>query len=83
VIFKGDDNLDQLYKITEVLGAEDVLKYIQRYKLKPDPKVYEFLYEKTLPKRKLGDFVNEDNKHLANEQAQELLKRMLVIDHVI
>ena len=83
VIFKGDDNVDQLRKIAEVLGAEDILRYVQKYKLKPDPKVREIIENKTLQKKKFEDFVTEDNKPLANEQALDLLKRMLVVDHVI
>jgi hypothetical protein len=39
VLFKGDDNIDQLRKIAQFIGAADIIKYIQRYQLKPDPKV--------------------------------------------
>ena len=35
VIFRGDDNVDQLRRIAEVLGTSDIEKYIQKYKLKP------------------------------------------------
>lgn len=52
MIFKGDDNVDQLRKIAEVLGADDILRYIQKYKLKPEPKVKEILEDKTLQKKK-------------------------------
>lgn len=39
VIFKGDDNVDQLRKIAEILGTSDIEKYIQKYKFRPDAKV--------------------------------------------
>ena len=52
MIFKGDDNVDQLRKIAEVLGSEEILRYVQRYKLKPDPKVRDILEDKTLQKKK-------------------------------
>jgi len=39
VIFRGDDNVDQLRRIAEVFGTADIEKYIQRYKLKPETSV--------------------------------------------
>ena len=39
VIFRGDDNVDQLRRIAEVLGTADIEKYISRYKLKPETSV--------------------------------------------
>lgn len=32
----GNDNRDQLVKITKVLGTEDLFKYIKKYNVKLD-----------------------------------------------
>ena len=32
-MFKGNDNYDQLYQITKVLGTEDLFKYVKNYKV--------------------------------------------------
>ena len=82
ILFRGDDNNDQLFKIAEIMGTADINKYVQKFKLNPDPKRKEFLESRSLPKHKWEELVAEENRSLANEEALDLLKRMLVIDHV-
>jgi len=41
VFFKGEDNIDQLKKILEIVGILDIQNYVKKYGLKPDPKLKE------------------------------------------
>lgn len=43
--FHGSDNFDQLIKIVKVVGSEDILSYIEKFKLKPN-KNYDGLLDK-------------------------------------
>ncbi|EGR30332.1 hypothetical protein IMG5_134810 [Ichthyophthirius multifiliis] len=77
--FQGADNQDQLVKIAKVLGTEDLHKYIKKYDLVLDP-----LYNKILgnyPKKPWNKFTNDENKQLCNDQAIDLLSKMLIYDH--
>lgn len=44
-LFKGSDNYDQLKQITQVLGTEDLYKYVKSYKIEMDS-IYEGIIEK-------------------------------------
>jgi casein kinase II subunit alpha len=32
-LFKGNDNYDQLYQITKLLGSDDLFAYVKAYKI--------------------------------------------------
>ncbi|EGR28105.1 hypothetical protein IMG5_182900 [Ichthyophthirius multifiliis] len=78
--FQGNDNYDQLEKINRVLGTADLTEYIKSYGLILDNNYKGVLgrYEK----RSWYTFVNNENQHIANEEAIDLLNKMLVYDHV-
>ena len=38
-LFKGNDNNDQLCKITKILGTDELFKYLKKYNLKLDPEI--------------------------------------------
>ncbi|CAD8146245.1 unnamed protein product [Paramecium pentaurelia] len=79
--FQGNDNYDQLIVIAKVLGTEDLLAYVKKYRLKLDP-----VFDNKLgnyPKREWSKFINQENKHLCSEEAIDLLSKMLLYDHAL
>nr|BAG12775.1 putative casein kinase II alpha subunit [Sorogena stoianovitchae] len=76
--FQGSDNYDQLVKITRVLGTDDLFKYLNKYRLKLDEN-YNGLIEKC-PKKSWQKFITPENRERANEEAIDLLSKMLVYD---
>ena len=64
--------------ISQVLGTEDLMTYIEKYKMPVQQKIIDRLdyYEK----RDLSCFVTSKNKHLANPEALDLLSKFLVYD---
>lgn len=39
VFFKGMDNVDQLFKIGEIMGTADIIAYVKKFGLKPESKI--------------------------------------------
>ena len=61
-----------------MLGTDDLLEYMRKYNL-----TLNSYFQKKLdryPPKNLKSFINEDNKHLVNEKALDLLSKMLVYD---
>lgn len=79
-LFHGNDNNDQLYKIVEILGSQDFLAYIEKYKLKLG-KPFEKLYSIRYARKSWNAFVTGENSHLAHPQAIDLLDKLLRYDH--
>jgi casein kinase II subunit alpha len=77
--FIGQDNYDQLVKITEVMGTEGLLNYINKYDLILDHQYDGIL--KNHPRLPWTHFVNSGNRHLAHTEALDLLDHLLVYDH--
>ncbi|CDW71309.1 casein kinase ii subunit [Stylonychia lemnae] len=76
--FKGSDNDDQLLKIAQVMGTEDLVDYLRKYKLSLPPKVDKKM--KNYPIKYLEEFITKDNQHLCSESGFDLLRQMLVYD---
>lgn len=78
-LFRGKDNTDQLVRIAKVLGSKSINAYVAKYGAAVDSSV----------KKAIGNyaghsfktFINEDNKNLVNDEALDLLSKVLVIDH--
>lgn len=79
--FHGNDNYDQLEKINRVLGTDELYQYLEKYNIELDSQTEAALTRHD--KKNLKAFVTKDNEHLANNEAIDLLSRMLVYDHVI
>ena len=77
--FPGRDNYDQLVKITQVMGTEDLLHYITKYDLVLDHQYQGML--KNFPRQPWSRFVTSANRHLAHEDAIDFLDHLLVYDH--
>lgn len=57
--FKGSDNYDQLLKIAKVMGTEDLLLYMKRYKLTMPKAIAKVI--KSYPKQDLREFITRAN----------------------
>ncbi|KAL5209761.1 hypothetical protein ABZP36_005384 [Zizania latifolia] len=77
--FSGQDNYDQLVKITEVLGTEDFYSYLEKYGLQLDPQLERLVGRHN--RKPWLMFVNSGNKHLASPEAIDLVDRLLRYDH--
>lgn len=78
--FQGNDNYDQLEKITRVLGTDELFTYLENYHIELDNN-FSILGKHN--KKNFAKFINNENKHLAKNDAIDLLSKMLVYDHVI
>ena len=61
-----------------MLGTDELLEYMRKYNLTLNTYFQQKLDR--YPQKPLKNFVNEENKHLANDQALDLLSKMLVYD---
>lgn len=77
--FHGHDNQDQLVKIARVLGTRDLYDYINKYGLELEVSFIAKIGSH--PRKSWERFVNDDNRHLATQDALSLLNGMLVYDH--
>ena len=75
----GDSNRDQLVKICQVLGTEGLFKYLKKYNLKLDDEYYKLIGKH--PAKQWNKLIKPDNQTLCNDEALDLLSRMLVYDH--
>jgi len=77
--FHGNDNYDQLERITRVLGTTELFEYLEKYDIDLDPNYEGVLGKHT--KKPWNKFVTDGNKHLVSNEALDLLSKMLVYDH--
>lgn len=77
--FVGRDNWDQLVKIAKVLGTNDLIKYLEKYDLTLDSQFDGIMGRYT--KKSWRRFVTEETKHLAHDDAINLLDSLLQYDH--
>jgi len=77
--FQGEDDFRQLVAISQVLGTDDLLKYLRKYRLELDPHFASILGQ--YPRKPWSRFITPENRHLVHPDALDLLDRMLVYDH--
>lgn len=77
--FCGQDNFHQLEVISQVVGTEEVINYLTKYKLPLAPEYDTILH--THEKVPWTSFINEKNKHMVTNEGLDLLSKMLVVDH--
>lgn len=73
-LFKGRDNNDQLIQIVKVLGTDDLIDYINKYKIDIIPDFGRY------SKKQLKDFINEENKRNVSASGLDMLNNLLVYD---
>ncbi len=74
----GADNYDQLIKIVELLGSEELIKFQLTYR----SEILEQYKISGFKKRNFADFVSEENKNLATNEAVDLVTRLLTFDPI-
>ena len=80
VLFQGNSNQDQLIVITKQFGFDKINNFLEKYKKDC------FLSQKMMKKMKSykgknwDEYINDKNKHLINENALDLLNKLLEID---
>ena len=77
--FRGKDNYDQLRKIAEVMGSEELDKYIAKYHLKLDKETISLLGH--YKKHTWDEYVNEATSKFINDDLFDYLDKTLVYDH--
>lgn len=80
-IFHGDDDVDQLRRIVQVLGSQGIIDYVKKYGCKLSREVRKELRSEYYEPRPWSSFVNEENRNLATPLALDFLTRLLVYDH--
>jgi casein kinase II subunit alpha len=79
--FRGADNYDQLVRIAKVLGTDNLYAYLNKYSLELDQHFDDIL--ERFPVKPWSKFITQDCAHLANNDAVDLLDKMLVYDHAM
>ncbi|GMM47263.1 casein kinase 2 catalytic subunit [Pichia kluyveri] len=78
--FKGDSNQDQLIKIAQVLGTQELKNYVSKYGLKLPSEFDPILGD--YKRRPWSSFNNQDNKNYSNNKlAVDLIDNLLIYDH--
>lgn len=79
--FYGRDNIDQLVKITKVLGTEGLHKYLYKYHLELEQHIIVALDRSVHVRKPWSKMITPENSHLCNHQVIDLIDKMLVYDH--
>ena len=61
----------------KVLGEDDLHEYVHRYDLKIPKEVKKLMKGKEFPKQDYKSFVNDKNKDMVDDDALDLLEKML------
>ena len=77
--FRGKDNYEQLRKIAEVMGSEELDKYIAKYHLKLNKETKCLLGH--FERRPWTDFVSKTTEKFINDDLFDFLDKTLVYDH--
>ncbi|VUC28478.1 unnamed protein product [Clonostachys rosea] len=77
--FHGASSADMLGRMARVLGTSGLRNYVERY----DMEMADVDDIAVHPRRPWGEFVNDDNRHLAEEDAIDLLDKLLRWDHKV
>lgn len=80
--FHGKDNFDQLIKIIEVLGKDDLFVYLRRYRLSLPSPVAAKLKPGEIPKKKWSEFTTPENNQFVNDDMCDLLDNLLRYNHL-
>ena len=79
--FRGKDNYEQLRKIEEVLGSEDLDHYIEKYHLILNKETKALLGQ--FKRRPWSEFVNSSTEKFINDDLFDYLDKTLVYDHAV
>lgn len=79
--FRGKDNNEQLRKIEEVLGSEDLEQYIKKYKLRLNKETKSLLGQ--FKRRSWKEFISPVTMKFINDDLFDYLDKTLVYDHAV
>ena len=79
--FRGKDNFDQLHKIEEVLGSEDLHKYIAKYNLRVPEEAARLL--SNCKRQPWSVFAGHGLTKFLNDDLFDFLDKTLVYDHAV
>eukprot|EP00826_Nyctotherus_ovalis_P039522 TRINITY_DN3808_c0_g3_i1.p1 TRINITY_DN3808_c0_g3~~TRINITY_DN3808_c0_g3_i1.p1 ORF type:complete len:177 (-),score=37.59 TRINITY_DN3808_c0_g3_i1:91-621(-) len=79
VFFAGKSDADQLLCIAKVLGTEEVYEYVAKNELREGAKMCKEIGK--FAKKPWEKFRDATNEAYTNDEAIDLLQKMLVIDH--
>ncbi|KAI5456317.1 hypothetical protein BGZ63DRAFT_396385 [Mariannaea sp. PMI_226] len=77
--FHGNSNLDQLVRLSGVLGTSSLFDFVARYGIELEPQITQAL-EQPLDRRPWASFVTPENRHLATWDALDLVDKLLRFD---
>jgi len=77
--FHGQNNYDQLVKITKVLGTDELYAYIDKYHIRLDPQYDELLGR--YPRKPWTRFITSENQRYISNEAIDFLDKLLRYDH--
>ena len=80
-LFKGEDINDQLVKIANVFGFQEIENYLNKYKNETKISQKSLDQIKNYTKKEWTSFINQNNKYLINDEALDLLDKLLKFDH--
>ena len=78
--FSGKSLIDQLVKITKVLGTKRLNEYTEEYKITIDPSMKDMI-GKSSDNKPWESFKNNKNEHLFSNEAIDLIGQMLQYYH--
>ena len=90
----GNDQIDQILKLTKLMGAKDVVNYIRDYRLserrghRKDNICFDIIVAfengdiKEEPASNYEQFINKGNKENVSAEGLDLLKNLLKLDYV-
>jgi casein kinase II subunit alpha len=79
-LFKGEDLIDQIVKVANVFGFQEVDKYLTKYKNETKINQKTLNQIKNCTKKEWTFFINSNNKYLISEEALNLLDKLLKFD---
>ncbi|KAH8921268.1 kinase-like protein [Atractiella rhizophila] len=77
--FQGRDNYDQLFKITKVLGTDELYRYLEKYDIGLDAEFDNILVR--YDKKPWTRFVTTENQRFISNDAIDLVDKLLKYDH--
>ena len=80
-LFKGEDMNDQLFKVANVFGFQEIDNYLNKYKNETKISQKALNQIKDYTKKEWTSFINQNNKYLINDEALDLLDKLLKFDH--
>ena len=79
-LFKGEDINDQIVKVAEVFGFQQIENYLNKYKNETKINQNTFNKIKNCTKKEWKSFINANNKYLVTDDALDLLDKLLKFD---